>query len=338
MTPKTLHFGAFSPTGGTRRVMRALITGTPREGFAIRDFEFTLPEERRKRRFTEEDAVVLCAPVYYGRIPTPLQTKLPFEGNGARALAVVSYGNRAYEDALREWRDVLERHGFKVVGGAAFIAQHSNIPTLAAGRPDERDRGSAAECMKAFLAKLAADDDTRSARLFCGTHAEKRLLSLQRRVGQCHEDAPLPRRAQDGTPLPPHRLHRAAAKQHDGGHEYERVRPQPHRLLHLVLFDGGERFPRAADEREETRRIRAVLVAVLRALPALFEQLAHGRELIGRDEHPERPQPHRAFDARTKGRAVGDGRQIGDEPMQHERGLRLPLPPQEFAVAHGLPR
>ena len=114
MTPKTLHFGAFSPTGGTRRVMRALITGTPREGFAIRDFEFTLPEERRMRRFTEEDAVVLCAPVYYGRIPTPLQTKLPFEGNGARALAVVSYGNRAYEDALREWRDVLERHGFKV--------------------------------------------------------------------------------------------------------------------------------------------------------------------------------------------------------------------------------
>ena len=92
MTPKTLHFGAFSPTGGTRRVMRALITGTPREGFAIRDFEFTLPEERRMRRFTEEDAVVLCAPVYYGRIPTPLQTKLPFEGNGARALAVVSYG------------------------------------------------------------------------------------------------------------------------------------------------------------------------------------------------------------------------------------------------------
>ena len=93
MTPKTLHFGAFSPTGGTRRVMRALITGTPREGFAIRDFEFTLPEERRMRRFTEEDAVVLCSPVYYGRIPTPLQTKLPFEGNGARALAVVSYGN-----------------------------------------------------------------------------------------------------------------------------------------------------------------------------------------------------------------------------------------------------
>lgn len=161
MTPTTLHFGAFSPTGGTRRVMRALITGTPREGFAIRDFEFTLPEERRMRRFTEEDAVVLCAPVYYGRIPTPLQTKLPFEGNGARALAVVSYGNRAYEDALREWRDVLERHGFKVVGGAAFIAQHSNIPTLAAGRPDERDRGSAAECMKTFLAKLASDDDAR---------------------------------------------------------------------------------------------------------------------------------------------------------------------------------
>lgn len=161
MTPKTLHFGAFSPTGGTRRVMRALITGTPKDGLTIRDFEFTLPEERRTRRFTEEDAVVLCAPVYYGRIPTPLQEKLPFEGNGARVLPVVVYGNRAYEDALREWADVLARHGFRVVGGAAFIAQHSNIPNLAVGRPDERDRFAAADCMKAFLAKLASNDDTR---------------------------------------------------------------------------------------------------------------------------------------------------------------------------------
>ena len=73
MELKRIFILYFSPTGGTRRVMRALITGTPREGFAIRDFEFTLPEERRMRRFTEEDAVVLCAPVYYGRIPTPLQ-------------------------------------------------------------------------------------------------------------------------------------------------------------------------------------------------------------------------------------------------------------------------
>ena len=72
MTPKTLHFGAFSPTGGTRRVMRALITGTPREGFAIRDFEFTLPEERRMRRFTEEDAFALCAPPDSRPVPTPM--------------------------------------------------------------------------------------------------------------------------------------------------------------------------------------------------------------------------------------------------------------------------
>lgn len=161
MTPTTLHFGAFSPTGGTRRVMRAFISGTPKASYAIRDFEFTLPEERRLRRFTETDAVVLCAPVYYGRVPTPLQTKLPFEGNGAKALAVVVYGNREYEDALREWADVLEAHGFNVVGGAAFIAQHALNPNLGTARPDDRDRVQAAACMKAFLEKLASDNTTR---------------------------------------------------------------------------------------------------------------------------------------------------------------------------------
>ena len=230
MTPKTLHFGAFSPTGGTRRVMRALITGTPREGFAIRDFEFTLPEERRMRRFTEEDAVVLCAPVYYGRIPTPLQTKLPFEGNGARALAVVSYGNRAYEDALREWRDVLERHGFKVVGGAAFIAQHSNIPTLAAGRPDERDRGSAAECMKAFLAKLASDDDARPTLPGGdGPYRPYGALTPAPRIvdpGRCHR-----RQLPDGD-------HRSARLRRDGSRALHRL-PR----LHQELSRRSEKLP-----------------------------------------------------------------------------------------------
>ena len=71
MTPKTLHFGAFSPTGGTRRVMRALITGTPKDGLTIRDFEFTLPEERRTRRFTEEDAVVLLSLIHISEPTRP---------------------------------------------------------------------------------------------------------------------------------------------------------------------------------------------------------------------------------------------------------------------------
>lgn len=165
MSELTLHFGAFSPTGGTRRVMRMLVNALPRQAAArLDDFEFTLPEERSMRRFAPTDAVVLCVPVYYGRIPQLLaQSPLPFEGNGAKALAVVVYGNRAYEDALAEWRDRLSESGFDVTGGAAFIARHTHHERLAEGRPDDEDAAAAARCMEAFVQKLRSGDDARPA-------------------------------------------------------------------------------------------------------------------------------------------------------------------------------
>ena len=39
-------------------------------------------------------------------------------GNGAKAVLVAVYGNRAVEDALLEMSDLCLNRGFKVVGGA----------------------------------------------------------------------------------------------------------------------------------------------------------------------------------------------------------------------------
>ena len=71
-------------------------------------------------------------------------------------MALVTYGNREYEDALLELCDILQANGFKVMGAGAFIARHSIFPQVAAGRPDDADKRKIAEFATHCAAKLAA--------------------------------------------------------------------------------------------------------------------------------------------------------------------------------------
>ena len=88
---------------------------------------------------------MIGAPVYYGRIPQVrggLFGKL--HGENTPALFVVSYGNRAFEDALLELSDYCARQGFFGVGAGAFIAPHTFSARIGEGRPDEKDRKAVA--------------------------------------------------------------------------------------------------------------------------------------------------------------------------------------------------
>lgn len=60
-------------------------------------------------------------------------------GEGKKAVTIAVYGNRAYEDALLEMNDILIQGGFTVIASAAFVAQHSIVPEVGAGRPDAGD-------------------------------------------------------------------------------------------------------------------------------------------------------------------------------------------------------
>ena len=105
------------------------------------DIDFTPPSAREKiYRFGPEDIVIFGVPVIAGRVPNVL---LPFlhtlEGDGAMAVPVVLYGNRNFDDALIELRDILEEQGFHTIAAAAFIGEHSFSRKLAAGRPDAQD-------------------------------------------------------------------------------------------------------------------------------------------------------------------------------------------------------
>ena len=68
------------------------------------------------------------------------------------------YGNRDYDDALLELADAVKARGFKVVAAGAFIARHSIVTEIAAGRPDEADRAAMAEFGAKVRAKLEAGD------------------------------------------------------------------------------------------------------------------------------------------------------------------------------------
>jgi len=125
----------FSPTGTTCQVARAIAGG-----FGCPVVEMDLSKPDCNAQLDGNTVLLAAAPVYGGRIPAVALERLSrLRGMGQKAVAVVVYGNREFDDALLELKNALVSNGFQVVAAAAFIAEHSIVRTIAAGRPDERD-------------------------------------------------------------------------------------------------------------------------------------------------------------------------------------------------------
>lgn len=149
----------FSPTGTTRRVLEAIARSFP--GAAIEQYDLTLPGARLPEEITADGVLtIIGAPVYGGRLPALARERLGrLRGNDGLAAVVVLYGNREFEDALLELRDLALEAGFKPVAGGAFIGEHSfstpDVP-VAQGRPDAADLEIAAEFGRRIGEKLHA--------------------------------------------------------------------------------------------------------------------------------------------------------------------------------------
>ena len=61
------------------------------------------------------------------------------KGDKTPAVLVCVYGNRNYDDALLELKDISEANGFVPIAAGAFIARHSIFSDVAVGRPDKED-------------------------------------------------------------------------------------------------------------------------------------------------------------------------------------------------------
>ncbi len=125
----------FSPTGGTKRVA-GILASVIADNWHHIDLLHTIP----KTEFTADDVCLVAVPSFGGRIPTTSAERLAnIRANGARAILVCVYGNRAYEDTLSELQDVLTACGFDCIAAVAAIAEHSIIREFGAGRPDADD-------------------------------------------------------------------------------------------------------------------------------------------------------------------------------------------------------
>ena len=114
-------------------------------------------------RFNADDLAIFGAPVYSGRIPALAAERFrAFRGADTPAIVAVVYGNRAYEDALLELKDLAEAQGFIVVGAAAFVAQHCMLPEVALGRPDIDDKAKAIEFGQKCAWKLVNIDQVQN--------------------------------------------------------------------------------------------------------------------------------------------------------------------------------
>ena len=139
----------FSPTGGTKKVADAIAAG-----FHIPVVEADLTKADSAITLSENDALMAVLPVYAGRVPQiSLERLSALKGNGQKAVAVVVYGNREYDDALLETKDTLEAAGFQLIAAAAFIAEHSMCRSIAAGRPDAQDEALCRQFAADVMAK-----------------------------------------------------------------------------------------------------------------------------------------------------------------------------------------
>ncbi|MFZ5644960.1 MAG: flavodoxin domain-containing protein [Bacillota bacterium] len=132
----------FSPTGTTKKIVETIAGSIQCEKRRTLDFTPKSIRENASADFSG-DLVIIGSPVYYGRIPNEVADYLSkIHVNNLYAILVVVYGNREYEDSLKELYDAACNAGFLPIACTAFIGEHSysskKLP-MAHGRPDEMD-------------------------------------------------------------------------------------------------------------------------------------------------------------------------------------------------------
>lgn len=142
MELKSLKLVCFSPTGTTKALVKSIARGINHTNMELIDI--TKPNDREQTLVTVHDELLIVAvPVYMGRVPSVLSNWLnSIKADNTPTVCVVVYGNRAFDDALLELKDMLVNCGCKPIAGAAFIGEHSfssaNLPS-SIGRPDTND-------------------------------------------------------------------------------------------------------------------------------------------------------------------------------------------------------
>jgi ferredoxin len=156
---RTAHLIYFSPTGTTETISTSIV-----RGLAVKNiirYDLTRPNASFELALTDGVAII-ATPVYAGRVPELfLQRFQEITAKGVSAVLVALYGNREFEDALAELRDVSIAKGFNVIAAGAFIGEHSystRAHPIALGRPNTEDLKLATRFGKQVATKIENKD------------------------------------------------------------------------------------------------------------------------------------------------------------------------------------
>jgi ferredoxin len=152
---------SFSPTRTSKKVIDAIASGM--HDIPAETIDLTYPDAVSSIRVAADELAIIGVPVYAGRV-APLAAKrlAAIQGNNTPAVIVVTYGNRDFEDALVELKDIAESAAFIPMAAATFIGEHSysgpDTP-VGAGRPDSVDLAAAQAFGVKIGEKIAAVKD-----------------------------------------------------------------------------------------------------------------------------------------------------------------------------------
>jgi len=142
MKIQSLKIAYFSPTGTTKLIVQAIAHEINLN--TVEQIDITKPEARKKQlQTTENELLVVAVPVYIGRVPALLSEWFhEIKAEKTPVVCVDVYGNRDYDDALLELRNIMKKCGGIPVACAAYIGEHSYSSSetpIAEARPDAND-------------------------------------------------------------------------------------------------------------------------------------------------------------------------------------------------------
>ena len=133
----------FSPTGSTETLVRAAadsLAGVLDVPVSYRSLN-TPVQRQEPLCLGPQELLIVGGPTYAGKLPNKIMPAFRelLRGEKTPAVAVVTFGNRSFDNALAELGAILSEKGFEIVGAAACAAEHAMARSLAAGRPDAED-------------------------------------------------------------------------------------------------------------------------------------------------------------------------------------------------------
>ena len=120
---------SFSPCGSTKKTANMIAEELAKKnGLNFEEALFTLPKDRENvKSFGKDELVVIASPTYAGKLPNKIMPdfKEKLKGDNTPCIAVVTFGNRSFDNSLAELVSILKANGFKVVSAAAIVNEHA---------------------------------------------------------------------------------------------------------------------------------------------------------------------------------------------------------------------